>query len=269
MVRIEPQETIWAAVRSCAAWISSYGMPLALYTDWKNVYVREPTEADLPPVKRCSRSLDACAHGWASGSSRPSSPEAKGRVERKHGTHQDRLVKKLRRRRIGDYASANAFLATTYVAEHNARFARPAASPDDFHTPLPASLDLDQVFRLETARTVTNDWVVRHDNRLLQIERRGRQYPPARSTVLVCEYEDGHLEVWYREHRVPWTDITGRTHAAVALAPPRPALAPPPRPVPPKPQHPWKRSFRDLPDRLSPGERIPGHVAPTLYGGAT
>ena len=28
---------------SLAAWIEKYGVPRALYTDWKNVYVREPT----------------------------------------------------------------------------------------------------------------------------------------------------------------------------------------------------------------------------------
>jgi len=27
-------------------WIEKYGVPLALYTDWKNVYVREPTEKE-------------------------------------------------------------------------------------------------------------------------------------------------------------------------------------------------------------------------------
>jgi len=28
--------------RCAAPWIEAYGVPLALYTDWKNVYVREP-----------------------------------------------------------------------------------------------------------------------------------------------------------------------------------------------------------------------------------
>ena len=37
-------ETIWAAVREVVRqWIGKYGVPIALYTDWKNVYVREPT----------------------------------------------------------------------------------------------------------------------------------------------------------------------------------------------------------------------------------
>ena len=39
------QETISAAVAVLRQWITAYGIPQALYTDWKNVYVRPPTEA--------------------------------------------------------------------------------------------------------------------------------------------------------------------------------------------------------------------------------
>jgi transposase len=44
---------------------------------------------------------------------------SKGRIERHHGTHQDRLVKKLRRQAIVDVATANAFLDAEYWREHN------------------------------------------------------------------------------------------------------------------------------------------------------
>ncbi len=37
------QETIWAAVGVLRAWMERYGVPRAPYTDWKKVYVREPT----------------------------------------------------------------------------------------------------------------------------------------------------------------------------------------------------------------------------------
>jgi hypothetical protein len=208
-LRFEPQETIWGAVRSLRGWLATYGIPQALYTDWNNVYVRKPTEAELvsgePPLTQFGRMCATLGIRILAASS----PQAKGRVERGNGTHQDRLIKKLRRRRIADYEAANQFLAREYTPGHNARFARAAASPEDFHTPVPAGVDLDQVFRLETSRTVNKDWVVRHDNRLLQLERRGRVYPPARSTVLVCEYEDGHLDVWYRDQRIRWTEIAG------------------------------------------------------------
>src|SRR5260370_38947195 len=45
--RLGDEETIWAAARVLRQWIEKYGVPLALYTDWKNVYVREPTEKEL------------------------------------------------------------------------------------------------------------------------------------------------------------------------------------------------------------------------------
>jgi hypothetical protein len=43
LCRMGEQETIWAAVGVLRAWMEKYGVPRALYTDWKNVYVREPT----------------------------------------------------------------------------------------------------------------------------------------------------------------------------------------------------------------------------------
>jgi hypothetical protein len=39
-----------------------------------------------------------------------SSPQAKGRVERNRGIHQDRMIKKLRRKGIASYEAANQFL---------------------------------------------------------------------------------------------------------------------------------------------------------------
>ena len=266
-LRFEPQETIWGAVRSVRAWIRAYGIPMALYTDWKNVYVRKPTEAEIAAGMAGLTQFGRMCATLAIRIIAASSPQAKGRVERNNSTHQDRLIKKMRRAGITDYEAGNAFLADAYIPAHNERFALPPASPEDFHTPVPPGVDLDQVFRLETKRTVRNDWVVRHGNRLLQLERHGRHYPPARSTVLVCEYEDGHLEVWYRERRLRWTEVTGRAQpTAPAAAPVRASQPAAPRPQRPSPQHPWKRSFQDLPDRLSPGEAIPGRVAPMLYG---
>jgi len=44
--RLGEQETIWAAVGVLRSWIAKYGVPRALYTDWKNVYKREPTERE-------------------------------------------------------------------------------------------------------------------------------------------------------------------------------------------------------------------------------
>jgi transposase len=270
VLRFEPQETIWGAVRVLRAWIAAYGIPHALYTDWKNVYVRKPTEGELASGVPGHTQFGRMCATLGIRVIAASSPQAKGRVERGHGTHQDRLIKKLRRQRIADYDAANAFVTADYTADHNDRFARPPAAPEDFHTAVPGALDLNHVFRLETSRTVYNDWVVRHDNRLLQLDRQGRFYPPARSTVRVCEYEDGHLEVWYRGARVPWTDVTGSAPRAV----PRPRGVTPPAPPPraarpiPAPTHPWRQRYDRLHDGVSPGERIPGRPGAWLIAPA-
>src|ERR1700736_3718126 len=124
LARLGDEETIWAAVGVLRRWIEAYGVPLALYTDWKNVYVRVPTAEEqvtgAVPLTQFGRMCASLGIQIIAASS----PEAKGRVERHHGTHQDRLVKKLRRVGIADATAANAFLATTYLPEHNARFAQ-------------------------------------------------------------------------------------------------------------------------------------------------
>src|SRR5947209_1771549 len=166
--RFGAQETIWAAVGVLRAWIERYGIPHALYTDWKNVYVRVPNaeerDTGVEPLTQFGRMCATLGIRIIPASS----PQAKGRIERNHGTQQDRLVKKLRRKGIADIETANAFLEREYWADHNERFAQAPAASDDFHVARPRGLRLDAVFRLEEERTVSNDWVVRYDNRFFQ-----------------------------------------------------------------------------------------------------
>src|SRR2546428_606423 len=107
LARLGAEETIWAAVDVLRRWIEAYGVPLALYTDWKNVYVRAPNAEEhatgAVPLTQFGRMCAALGIQIIAASS----PQAKGRVERNHGTHQDRLVKKLRRLEIADAAAAN------------------------------------------------------------------------------------------------------------------------------------------------------------------
>jgi transposase len=238
------QETIWAAAAVLRRWIEQYGVPLALYTDWKNVYVRAATAAEqaagvVPRTQfgRMCAALDIAIIP-------ASSPQAKGRVERNHGTHQDRLIKKLRRLGIADDRAANQFLQSAYWAAHNTRFAQAPAAAADFHRPTPSARVLDRVFRLEETRTVGQDWVVRYQNRAFQL-RRESGYAPARGRVTVCEWEDGRVAIEYRGRVMRWAEITGAPAVPVAPAPPAPAVRPTPRARKPAATHPWRRDFRE------------------------
>jgi transposase len=241
--RLGAQETIWAAVGVLRAWIERYGIPQALYTDWKNVYVRVPNAEErvtgAEPLTQFGRMCATLGIRIIPASS----PQAKGRIERNHGTQQDRLVKKLRRKGIADIETANAFLETAYWADHNDRFAQAPASSDDFHVARPRGLRLDTVFRLEEERTVSNDWVVRYDSRLFQLERQSGQ-APARSTVRVCEDAAGAIEIRYRDHVMRATELVPGAAAAPAVSAPS-ARATARSPVRnarrPSADHPWRR----------------------------
>jgi hypothetical protein len=231
------------------AWIARYGIPRALYTDWKNVYVRRPNQEEratgAEPLTQFGRMCATLGIKIIPASS----PQAKGRIERHHGTHQDRLVKKLRRKGIADVETANAFLDTEYWAEHTRRFGQAPASADDFHMAVPRGVQLNKVFRLEERRTVSNDWVVRYDNRWFQLERQSH-HPPARSTVLVSETIDGQVEIRYRDRGLRWTELASPARP-VAPSPPQARVTPGRRratrirPRPPGADHPWRHVVED------------------------
>src|SRR5712692_7481053 len=80
--RFGAQETIWAAVAVLRAWIVRYGLPRALYTDWKNVYVRPPNQVErvtgAEPLTQFGRMCATLGIQIIPASS----PQAKGRIER-------------------------------------------------------------------------------------------------------------------------------------------------------------------------------------------
>src|SRR5713101_1113519 len=244
LARLGEEETIWAAAGALRAWIERYGVPLALYVDWKNLYKRCATAQEglrgEEPITQFGRMCGKLGIELIAASS----PQAKGRVERIHGTHQDRLVKKLRRQQIATHAQANAYLEAEYLSEHNRRFARPAARREDYHRRAPCAAKLDRIFRLESQRTISDDWVVRYDNRFFQLEPQSRNYAPARSRVVVCEWPGGGVAIVYRGRAVPWREIAppARPRVGERAGVPSPWLFMLMR-LPPA-DHPWRQAIR-------------------------
>lgn len=206
LLAFHEQETIWAAADVYRRWVEEYGVPLALYTDWKNVYVREPTEAELLAGDVVLTQFGRMCAKLGTRIIAANSPQAKGRVERNHGTHQDRLIKKLRLGKIATVEAANQFLQQRYLPDHNRRFRREPAQPDDYHHKAPGKRELDAIFRLEEQRTISNDWVVRYQGRFLQVQRESR-HAPAGGKVTVSEGRDGSLQILYRARTVAWNEI--------------------------------------------------------------
>jgi hypothetical protein len=172
-----------------------------------------------------------------------SSPQAKGRVERNNGVHQDRLVKKLRRQEIQNYEATNEYLEAEYLPEHNRRFAREAARPENYHVRTPSPTKLREVFRLETERWISNDGKVQYRGHFLQLQPQNKRYGPTQTKALVCEWEDGAVEVHYRGERMDYEDLDVRSRVVpAATAEPR---REPAKKVGSKPaqDHPWRPGY--------------------------
>src|SRR5467141_1467317 len=244
------QETMWAVADALRAWIERYGVPQSVYVDWKNLYKRPATVKEQlrgeEPVTQFGRMCGKLGIEVIAASS----PQAKGRVERQHGTHQDRLVKKLRRKQSSSHEQANVYLEREYLPEHNQRFARAAAKTEDYHRGAPRAAELDRIFCLENERTISNDGVVRYQNRWFQLAPQSRQSASAQGRVLVCEGRHGSIAIEYRGRALRWQEIPApRPPIEIERKPAEKAATEPQRPqvqrkwVPPS-NHPWREAAR-------------------------
>jgi hypothetical protein len=108
----------------------------------------------------------------------------------------------------------------------------------------PSRAELDEVFRLESERVIGNDWVVRYENRFLRVKRQGRHYAPAKAKVVVCEWEDGRLEIHYSGQKVAWEEIAERPRTA--RAEPAHKVTKPYGGTPPTAKHPCKQRYEGM-----------------------
>jgi hypothetical protein len=197
------EETLWAAASVLRGWIELYGVPRALYTDMKNVYYARTAKTPLSQFGIMCEKLGIKLIA-------ASSPQAKGRVERTHGTNQDRLIKKLRLRGISSYEEMNRYLREEYLPAHNARFAHAPASEADYHLPKARrQMKACDIWCREEERQLSNDGVISYEKRELLLGLRHDM--PVRAKVIVRATEDGSLRVVYRtrsgaEHELAWRD---------------------------------------------------------------
>ena len=151
---MDDEETTVDAMLLLWRWIEKYGIPVALYTDKKSVYItnREPTlEEQLADEKPLTAFGKAC-HKLGIEIIPAHSPQAKGRVERSNGTYQDRFVKELALRRITTCATADALLKKSFCDALNEKFAKPPLEKKDYHRPVPKRLKLEDIFCFEEVR---------------------------------------------------------------------------------------------------------------------
>ena len=240
-------------LRCTQAYLEAHGRPVAFYVDKDSIYkinrqaTIEEQLRDPQPLTQFTRAMVELdirvipAH----------SPQAKGRVERSFGTHQDRLVKELRLAQISTRPEANCFLQDVYLPAHNAQFAVAPAHPTDAHRPLLPQHRLAEILSWRSDRTLLNDFTLRYDSQWFQLLREQpiRVRPGARLTVE--RRLDGSLHVRYKARYLSVVPIRKPTRQAQ----PRPVEGArldrrSPLVLRPAPTHPWRRSYQTMLSRV-------------------
>jgi hypothetical protein len=243
---MDEQESTELAMRTLWLWCEHYGIPQALYVDHKNVFVtnREPTvEEQLGGEEALTEFGKACKKLGIE-IIPANSPQAKGRVERKHGVFQDRFVKELQLQKISGIEEANEVLQNGFVDSLNSKFARPPRRKTDFHRKAPTKRELREIFCIEKIRVVSNDWVVRCENRFYQILKRNNPLPRPKQKITVRQLLDGTLQLLYRDKKLKFKEIAPPATSLCYSEPAVPRPSTPKRNYKPAPEHPWRRGFR-------------------------
>jgi len=198
------QETAEAAMRLLWGWIALYGLPMSLYCDLKNAYktLREPTLeeqlAGIVPMTAFQKSCETLGIEIKSAYS----PQAKGRVERRNGILQDRLVKELRLRGISTIEEANNFLTEVFLPAFNERFEVEAHDAEDVHVGCPEDVELEEIFCFEEVRVVQNDFTIHYQGEVIQLGKPETCVLRPKQKVLVRRYLDMSLGIVHESRKL-------------------------------------------------------------------
>lgn len=251
--RIFEQETTEGAMRVLWGWIEQFGIPRALYTDRKTVYVtsREPSREEQLAGQPALTAFGPACHELGIAIIPAATPQAKGRVERRHGVLQDRLVKEMRLVGIRGIEQANDFLKAGFLQSINEKFGYVPASPVDLHRPVPKGLRLEDIFVFEDGRTVQSDGTVVFEGQWFQLTGPARRLPRRGDRVLLRRRLDGSRQFLHKEHPLDFIQLPQRpVRSTPSPVPPSPRPAAPPRS--PAPDHPWRAS---MPHRQADAQR--------------
>ena len=130
-------------------------------------------------------------------------------MERVFGTLQQRLTAELRLQAIASIEAANRFLSEPFIADHNRRFAVPAAEPGSAFVPFAGSLA--DILCVQEERVVGRDNTVRYEGLILQIPEQRHRHHFVKAKVRVHRYQTGELAIFHGPRRL------ARYHADATL----------------------------------------------------
>ena len=215
-MRFVPSESTFAYFEMLAGYLRSHGKPVAFYSDKHSVFRVAKADAKTghhaTQFGRALLELNIeilCAN----------SSQAKGRVERKNRTLQDRLVKEMRLDNVTGRTAGNEWLPG-YILRHNQQFARTPARPDDLHRAVTESPDrLNDILCWRDERYVGQQLTFSYERKRIMLEESEVTRGLVGKYVDTYAWPDGRFEVRWKGFSLPYRvfdpDQQRVTHAAI------------------------------------------------------
>lgn len=201
--QFHPTETTWAYFHLMGEVFRSHGLPLSLYSDRHGIFYvnREPTIIEQlqgrRPLTQFGRAMEALGVALI----KAYSPQAKGRIENRWKTFQDRLVVELRLAGAKTREEANKILKF-FLKDFNSRFPVEPRKDQALFRPAPTSKALDRILCLKETRTVNKDHTISFEGVIFQIPRSSQWVSIAGQKVEVLQLKNGNVEIVYKQQIV-------------------------------------------------------------------
>lgn len=197
---LDTGETTQILLTCLKRWIEKYGIPKSVYVDLKSVYVGtkhlKDKYEDINEDDGFSVFQQVCK---ALGIEiiKAYSPQAKGRVERKHQVFQDRFLKDLKLYGIKTIEEANTYLENKFLNKINEKFSRAPKDEIDAHRDGKSYGNLNEIICWQYQRQIKNDWTVRFKNEYFQLrEPKKKNLIQPGQFITLRKYLNGEICFW-------------------------------------------------------------------------
>ncbi len=246
--RFFASDTTVANMAIIGDYIARHGRPIALYTDWASHFKHTSHRKERRMMREKQTQIERALGELGIELIAARSPQAKGRVERRFGVDQDRLVKALRLNNISTIEAANRLLGEQYLPRMNEKFTSAPAEAADAHRGA-QGLDLDAIFSVQETRRVANDCTVQFKGELYQIEAGEITDGLAGARVTVEQRLDRTLRMRWGDRYLGYRKLGPARgpndrragDRSVGLRPPSRSPAKKRKPYVPPPDHPWRK----------------------------
>ena len=126
---------------------------------------------------------------------------------RNHKVYQDRFLKELRLANIDNIDVANKLLEKEYLPKINKRSAVEPIDREDGYFPKASNEILKDVFCYEHFRVVSNDYVIRYENRVFQITKTNKYSPRPKNSIILRERLDGTIKLIFNNSELNFIEL--------------------------------------------------------------